>query len=190
MLLLAAYRKLPLETYWEAGHAVQQAMLAKVCELCEVEAGQVAVGVDGCGVPTFGLTLAGMALGFARLGQPEHDTRAYRRRIVEAMLSYPVMVSGTGTLATEIITQCNGKVVAKTGAEGLFAMTIPEQKIGILIKAEDGSFRPLGPVAVALLKWLGVLDQDQEAKLKRFASPPVKTTAGETVGCLELGFSF
>ena len=56
-------------------HPCQQAMLAEVAAAAEVDAAAIPVGVDGCGVPTFGLTLERMAHAFSRLERLDGGAR-------------------------------------------------------------------------------------------------------------------
>jgi L-asparaginase II len=63
---------------------------------------------------------------------------------------------------------------AKGGAEGLFCAGGPGG-IGIALKSEDGSFRPLEPALVTFLTQFGVA-------LPGLAEAPIVNTRGERVG--------
>ena len=59
----------------------------------------LAIGVDGCGVPVHGVPLHAMATLFARLARPERlgDLEPHARRAVAAMLAEPYLVGGYGS---------------------------------------------------------------------------------------------
>lgn len=130
-------------------HACQQAMLAEVAAAAEVDAGSVPIGVDGCGVPTFGFTLERMAHAFSRL-----ESRDGGRRAADAMRMYPDLIRGPGSPDTELMRALPGWF-AKGGAEGVLCAASAEG-LGIAVKIEDGSGRALRGAAAALLDRVGV----------------------------------
>src|SRR5262249_7372258 len=151
----------PTAGYERAAHPLQQLLRATVAECCGVPADTILLGVDGCSVPVFGLPLAAMATGYARIAVAmAHggDARAAALRpIGRAMAPEPVVVEGTGRLATDLMLAAHGRIVAKSGAEGLLLVAEPATGRGIAIKCEDGAMRAVGPAAVELLSTLGVL---------------------------------
>ncbi len=149
-------------------HPCQQAMLAEVASAAEVEAAAIPVGVDGCGVPTFGLTLERMAYAFSRLERLDGGAVA-----VQAMRNYPELIRGPGSADTELMRALPGWV-AKGGAEGLLCATSPEG-LGIAVKVEDGSGRAVRSAAAAFLGRLG-LEPGELGKV------PLENSHGEVVG--------
>ena len=189
MLALARAEGWPAAGYERLEHPLQQLMLRTVSECCGVPAASIPLGVDGCSVPVFGLPLAAMALGYARLavamsGGGDARARALQR-IGRAMAAEPVVVEGTGRLATDLMLAGRGRFVAKSGAEGLLLVAEPATGRGIAIKCEDGAMRGVGPAAVELLATLGVLRPDEVEELAAHRRPPVQDAAGHTVGWLE-----
>ena len=189
MLALARAEGWPVKGYERAEHPLQQLMLRTVAECCGVPAEGVLLGVDGCSVPVFGLPLRAMALGYARLADAMArggDPRARSlERIGRAMASEPVVVEGHGRLATELMRATRGRIVAKSGAEGLLLVAEPERARGIAIKCEDGAMRAMGPAAVELLHALGTLSAGEAEALPEHRRPPVHDAAGHAVGWLE-----
>jgi L-asparaginase II len=129
-------------------HPCQQAMLAEVASAADVEAAAIPVGVDGCGVPTFGLTLERMAYAFSRLERLDGGAVA-----VQAMRNSPDLIRGPGSADTELMRALPGWA-AKGGAEALLCATSPEG-LGIAVKVEDGSGRAVRSAAAAFLGRLG-----------------------------------
>ena len=162
-------------------HPVQRRMLAEVVRWSGLSEDEIDVGVDGCGVTCFGLTLRDMAVSFARFavaaGQGEPA-----QRIVHAMTGHPFMVAGTGRVCTEAMTEAAGRAFLKLGAEGLYCGGVPERGLGFAVKIEDGARRAVDAAVIRVLEGLGVLGADEVARLKHHANPPVHNTLGEVVG--------
>jgi L-asparaginase II len=139
------------ETYRDPDHPLQRAIRATVAELTG-DGDPVHVTVDGCGAPLFSCTPAGLARAFARIatapaGTPEH-------RVAAAVRAHPWWLGGAGRFPTRLIEAVPG-LVAKDGAEGVFAAALPDGG-ALAVKIADGSPRPLPPVVTALLGTLGV----------------------------------
>ncbi len=149
----------PVEGYLAQDHPVQQAMQAAIEEL----AGEpvLHVAVDGCGAPQHALTLPGLARAFARLAAAAPGTP--ERRTADAMRAFPQLVGGTGRDVTALMTAVPG-LVAKDGAEGVYAVALPDGR-AVALKVEDGAARARTPVLVAALRRLGVEGLDELATL-------------------------
>jgi L-asparaginase II len=134
-----------------------------------------AVAVDGCGAPQHALTLTGLARAFGALATSDGSAG----RTAAAMRAHPFLVGGTGRAVTELIAGVPG-LVAKDGAEGVFAAALPDGS-AVAVKVADGANRAAVPVLVAGLRALGV----QADVLDRLASEPV-LGGGVPVGELRL----
>ncbi|GAA3848461.1 asparaginase [Saccharothrix violaceirubra] len=157
--------------YLDLDHPLQLAIRATVEECASEPVG--AVGVDGCGAPLFGITLAGLARGFGRLASAAPGTDEHT--VAHAMTTYPEWVGGTGRDVTRLMHGVPG-AVAKDGAEGVFAIGLPDGSAAAC-KIADGARRAQGVVLVAALRALGV---DAPADL---ATVPV-LGHGRTVGAV------
>ena len=191
MIATARYRRWGSDGYARADHPLQQACLAEVARWSGLEAAAIPHGTDGCGVPSFALPLRAMALAYARLGAASAgDKVAGQRaasinvaaRLADAMQANPFLVAGTGRLDTDLATASQGRVIAKVGAEGVYCAAIPELRLGLALKVEDGATRCLGP---ALLALLDVVAPGVVSGLEPHRRPPVKNTLGATVGFVE-----
>ncbi|MBI5711298.1 MAG: asparaginase [Candidatus Eisenbacteria bacterium] len=187
MLALALAEGWPTAGYQHADHPVQQLMRQSVAESCGLAPGDLLVAVDGCSVSVFALPLYAMARGYARLAAAADDGDARERalaRIRRAMLRHPRAVSGPGRLSSELTEKSGGRVLAKGGAEGLKCLALPERRLGVALKCEDGQARALGPAVVALLERLGALDAERLSALAEWREPVMKNAAGIEVGTL------
>lgn len=136
----------PFEDYRLRTHPLQVQVLAALGEAATLGGGQVPVAVDGCGVPTFGLSLERMAASFGRLVRNELEGAD---RVTSAMRAHPALVEGPGSAATEVMQAVPG-AVAKGGAEGMLCIGL-EDGSALALKSEDGSRRGLLPAAALLL---------------------------------------
>ena len=158
----------PLEGYRSLGHPCQQAVLREVAALAELSPEAIGIGVDGCGVPTFALTLEQAALVFGRLRKREGG-----ERVVSSMRANPRLLLGPVSADARLIERLDGWV-AKGGAEGLFCASSADG-LALALKVEDGSFRPLATAVAHVLGRLGLDAGDLDDGL-------VRSSHGEPVG--------
>ncbi len=185
MLTYAQFKGYPVEGYYKLEHPVQQAALAELAYFAGVDKEEVVCGVDGCGVVVFAVPVYNMAWMYAKLADPDvlpPGKAAAARRLTGLMRTYPEMVAGTGRLCTDLMREAHGKVFAKSGAEGVYTVGVPERKLGIALKIEDGNARGIGAVIVETLRQLGVLDEAEVAALSKHHKPELHNFRGDTVG--------
>jgi L-asparaginase II len=199
MLALALHLGAPIETYHQSENPVQLAIGKVVSQFSGIDILDIAIGVDGCGVPVFGITVKAMALMYARLVSPpaefDEQTRNACARIVAAMMAYPELIGGTkDRLDTEIMEAAKGRLVSKVGAEGVYTVGIlpsPEwpKGLGLAFKIEDGDDKRARPVVVIeSLRQLGILKDESLEAVARYAFFPVLNRAGDVVGEVTAGF--
>ena len=124
-------------------------MLQEVARAAEVEASSIPLAIDGCGVPTFALTLERAAHAFTRLPILDGGDR-----IVRAMRARPELLRGP--LAADVLAmKALDGWAAKGGAEGLFCATSAEG-LGLALKVADGAFRAIVPALGHILSLLGL----------------------------------
>jgi len=180
MLALALHLRADLTGYLELRHPVQQAMLKAVARYSQLSGEEIITGLDGCGVPVFGMPLFNMALAYARLTGAKAGDGA--GRVVQSMLAHPEMVAGAKGFCTALIKAAGGKMIAKIGAEGVYCVGLVNQGVGLAVKIEDGNTRALPPVVLEVLARMGFLSADELALLEFFRSPKIKNQRQETVG--------
>ena len=172
MLALCRTRGWPTQGYRLAGHPCQDAMLAEIAAAAETPPEEIPTAVDGCGVLTFGLTLARMAFSFSRLAELDGAERA-----LAAVRNHPRLIGGEGAYDTQLMEALPGWA-AKRGAEGLIC-AVSLDGLGVALKVEDGNPRALEPALAAFLDPLGFAPDG-------FASPALQNSRGENVGVLEV----
>src|SRR5215204_7406155 len=178
MLATIVHEGLSHHDYLDPPHPLQQRILSIMAEVMRVPVESIVLGTDGCSLPTFGAPVRAFATAYAALAAPErvpvgmgreHATALDRLRA--AMTAYPENVAGHGQLVTDLMALSDGRIAAKSGAEGLICLAVPERGLGIAIRVMDGSFRTHAAVTVATLEQLGVLDAATRDAILKVISP-------------------
>lgn len=150
MLATSAWNGWPFDDYRRVDHPLQQAIIAEVGSLAGEQV--TVIGVDGCGAPVLGLTVAGLARSLSACVQAEAGSPS--AQVVEAMRAWPLMVGGTRRDVSRLMAELPGLVV-KDGAEGVFVAALPDGR-ALAIKVLDGSERARLVVLADLLGRLGL----------------------------------
>jgi L-asparaginase II len=163
-LFLCRARGWATEGYRLPGHPLQQEIRALVTELVGREPSSA---IDGCGVPTYALSLTEMAHLFSGLARGEPVGAA---TATAAMTAQPQLVGGPRAVDTLVMRALPG-AVAKRGAEGLLCAGLPDGT-GVALKVEDGASRAAYAAAGVVL---GLPD---------LAERPVRSSRGDLVGAI------
>jgi L-asparaginase II len=201
MLAVALHLGASIDNYDSPESPVQKAIADVMSKFSDVAVTDMAVGIDGCGAPIFGITVKAMALAYARLVSVpagfDNTTRAACERVVSVMTAYPELIGGTSErLDTEVMRAARGRVVSKVGADGVYTAGIKPCKewpngLGFALKIEDGDDkRARPPVVIEALRQLGVLRDESLEAVARYAFFPVKNRRGDVVGEVSASFSF
>jgi len=196
MLLATEVMDVPSANYIDAEHPLQVLMRTTLSDFAGVPPDDIPIGVDGCGVPAFFLSLFRAAFAYARLmdtangkGLERYEESA--SRVVESMTSFPQYVAGAWSMTTPLMQAFGGGLLAKEGAEGFYAMAVAPSlasdlsddcAIGIALKINDGSMtRGRNPVIIRTLDLLG-LDAASHPALQRYRDWPLRNVSGTLVG--------
>ena len=153
--------------YVALDHPVQRACLEATERMTGVtSAGH---GIDGCAAPNFATTVTGLARAMAQFAGAADTSAAGRLR--DAMRLHPEFVAGDGKATTELMQAMEGRAAVKTGADGVFTAILPEQRLGIAIKIDDGADRASAAACAALLIKYGALDPDHPLALRTLNGP-------------------
>jgi L-asparaginase II len=186
MLTLARHLEVEPNGYIDPGHPVQQAVARALADMAGVE-GLPPPAVDGCGIPTYPLSLRVLGRAIALFADPEQlgpARSAACRRLSAAMGAHPELVAGQGRPCTELM-RILPHVRVKTGAEGIYMAFWPKQRLAITLKVEDGASRASSVALCALLDMLGAIDSTAHRALDEIARPTLRNHAGRMVGRIE-----
>jgi len=180
-----------VEDYCNVTHPTQEWVLQVIGEFAGLRAKHIPLAIDGCGVPVHAMSVKRMAYSFQRLaceGFEDEKYKAVCRKITNAMLQHPFLVSGTGCFDYKLVEALQGEVVAKTGAEGVICIGIPGSGVGIAINVRDGNPRALTSIAARVIQMLSLLPAEKSKCLDIFQSEPLYNIRGETIGEISAAF--
>ncbi|MGE0129465.1 MAG: asparaginase [Blastocatellales bacterium] len=206
MIGFAKHINEPVENYIDPNHPIQRRIHSTLASFAAAPVDEyniaIAVAVDGCSAPVFGLSIEAMARSYARLVGAQHteiepELAAAAETVVNAMTEYPEMVGGTrNRLDTDLMLAAKGQIVSKVGAEGVQLLGVRPNEhypkgLGVAIKIEDGDIRRArDPVVIETLRQLGLLDDDQLTRLARYTRSTVlnhrRIEVGEVRTCFKL----
>jgi L-asparaginase II len=175
--------------YVKPDHPVMRAVRAALQAATGCDLAAAPVGTDGCSIPTYGMPLRALALGFARFGSgqglsAEHAGAASRLR--RAVAAAPFMVAGTGRFDTRVMQHFGERVFCKVGAEGVYCAALPERGLGVALKMDDGNTARAAEVVMArVIEALVQRDDADAAVIQPAARVTLRNWNGIEVGNLQ-----
>jgi L-asparaginase II len=163
----------PTAGYVKAGHPVQERLKQILGQMGGADLARAPTGIDGCGIPVYGMALEALARALARMadgGRLEAGRRAAAKRVVAAMTANPVLVAGRGRFDTGAMQAGAGAFATKGGAEGVHVAIVPAMGLGVALKVDDGAKRAAEVAMAAILNLLSVLP---DGLAKPFLEAPV-----------------
>lgn len=174
-----------VEGYIGYDHPLQVEIRGTMESLTGAILGHDNCGTDGCSIPTYAVSLKGLAHGFAKMasgiGLEPLRARA-SRRLIEACMAEPFYVAGTKRACTRLMQVAPGRIFAKTGAEGVFVAALPEQGIAMAVKCEDGTTRAAEAMIFALVARYFEPGSETREALMGMANRSMKNWNGIHVG--------
>jgi L-asparaginase II len=173
------------EGYQSFDHDLQKSLRKILSEVSGDQLDHAPWGIDGCGIPTYVMSLQGMAKGMRWL-LPEASLFPERkeafRMIRNAVLSHPYFIGGTGDFCSDLMLLTEGRLLVKTGAEGVYAGALLNQGLAFAMKVRDGNARASRVAAAALLRAFHGITDAEFMRLSSHTQPEVKNWSGQTVG--------
>jgi len=168
---------------WEAkgysfyDHPAQEKIRTVLGRFFETDMAKALWGIDGCGIPTYSITLQTLARTMGKVANPkalERDLGESVRALNGAIAAKPAFMGGSESFCSKVVAETEGRVFAKVGAEGVYGAWIPKAGIGVAMKCEDGGTRATEVAMAAVFRELGYP--------LNFFSPLVTRWTGEVVG--------
>ena len=175
--------------YLQADHPVQKRLYDILTEFGEEDLGHSGRGVDGCGIPVYGMTLHALARAAQKMAAPGAFVTSRRDaigRILSAVRAHPYLVAGRGRFDTDVMRAAGGSLASKGGAEGVHVAILPDGGLGIALKAADGNKRAAEAAMGWLLAQLGVISGSAADDLETHLRPVIRNAAGDIVGALRI----
>lgn len=157
LMLLSRELEGKVENYWKVNTPAQTAILNVIAKLADMKPEDIHIGVDGCGVPVYGIPIKDIAKTFLRVACPEliedeelRKAVIFNRRCIKSNSSALDGKKGPCAVMSK-----TGDIVAKAGALGVYAFGSEKLRIGAVVKMSDGSDPKAAYCSAALLKQLG-----------------------------------
>jgi L-asparaginase II len=191
MVVACAAKGLPVAAYADFEHPYQVEIKRIVSDFWEVAPDDLVAGRDNCTLPAYAAPIRNVATGWAKIASPEHAPAAHRAaisRLGDAMGRDPFMVAGTNRFNTFLMETTGGRILAKDGAEGVLCMAVRDLGLGIAFKLEDGSFHSHGIIARRLLRQLGAISDEEDARLADVYGTELRSNRDQHVGDMQAVF--
>jgi L-asparaginase II len=184
MLAVCIARAWPIDGYAAAGHPLQGEIRQVMGALGGVDLDSAPTGVDGCGLPTFGVPLSVLARMFAAA-----TGDGGFRRCQEVMAAHPSLVAGRGRFDTALLAAAGHALTAKGGAAAVWVAVRRPGGPALAIKLEAGDEAAIPAVALAALErlgWIAGATTEADADLAGFRHPSVRNWEGTAVGSITI----
>ena len=170
--------------YWLPNSPAQNEIRRAVASLSEFPLEKVVDGIDGCGVPVFAVGMKNIAIAFKNLACPEKIAdpalSEAAKRFVPKIHEYPLMMRGRGMLCSR--NNEDPAIVAKGGANAVYALGLKDQKLGIAIKMADGWEQVWPMVIKRLLEMFGHQNEKTLSMLEELCPATIVNDNGTPCG--------
>lgn len=187
-LTTSLFYKEDLLNYHREDHPSQRRVRQVLSETMGLDLAKTPWGVDGCGIPTYGIPLQNIARGIGALADENQPLvrRQAAAQIREACFAYPALLSGSKDWATAVIQKAQGQILLKVGAEGVLCGLLPKHKVSFALKSVDGNGRAVQALSFEILKFYGVLSEDEATRISDSFGGQIKNTLHEIVGTISV----
>ena len=192
-LALAAHLGDEPARYLDPASACQTAVRHAMVDMCDLADGEWETATDGCSAPTYRLPLHKLALGLARVANP-NDLTATRRdacnSLTAAVAAHPELVAGNHKrLCTALARVTQGRLFPKVGAEAINVIGVRGADLGLAMKVDDGNLVAMNRIVLGLLEKLGLISRNELDELRTWTEDTLHNDAGLEVGRMELDLS-
>lgn len=192
---LAKHLDIPISEYVKFGHPLQTEIAGVLETITEAKHGPDNYGIDGCSIPTYEIPLQNLAAAYAKfaIGKADGVERSKAMiRLRDACMAHPEMVAGTDRFDTDIMTALGNRAFTKTGAEGVFTISLPELGFGVALKCQDGTTRAAEVACAHIIESLlkasdSGLSDTELTSLKRLTNPELRNWNEIKVGAVRVG---
>ena len=185
-LAYCIFKNWPIDSYLDYNHPLHIEIKKVTAKMYEIDEEKIVTGVDGCSAPIFAMPVLNQAKAYRNLIFPEKFNNPLLssacKIIVEAVSSFPKMLAGNKRYCSDLIEKTSGKVIGKTGADGVYSIAIPESRLGICIKIDDGRMGPQYNVAQAIIENLSCISAEEKQALHHYLVCENTNFAGNITG--------
>lgn len=208
MIAAALEHNMEVDEYCDPNSSLQTKVKEVVARITGLDQSEVKWAIDGCNLPAPAFPLRNLAFAYSKFANAADSTASGESndqevermaRIFNAMSSNPHSVAGEGRFCTKLMEMFEGNVIAKLGADAIYAIGIRECEatrklgaegaLGLAFKADDGNIDNLYSVICETLARLGLTTVQQQRELAEFHYPPMLNTMNIVAGKREFPFA-
>lgn len=190
MIATAIKRGISHAGYEQYDHEIQKEVRKHLSQHSGLDVNTVAWGIDGCGIPTYAmpqLAIAKMMSALHGTSEAVAESSATKEALAlirKATATHPYMYGGHGWVDCELTAITNGRMFAKIGAEGNYAVLLFDEGKTMVLKARDGNRRATEAAVADLLDKRATFKTGEREKFREFAIPIQTNHADAPVGSI------
>ncbi len=184
-LAYCVYKNWSTADYIDPKHALHQEILDVIADFHHYPKSQIQQGIDGCSAPIFAFPVYNQAVAYKNLVHPAQFDESVQKAcntMVDAIVKYPGMIAGKKRYCSDLMRLSEGKLIGKTGADGVYSIGIRDLNYGVCIKVDDGKMGPQYNIAQAVIEQLGILSEAANKELRSYVHQENKNFGGLVTG--------
>lgn len=164
MLIFSKILNEDLNGYQNLNHPIQIYISKFFSEIFEDN--NLEYSTDGCGLPAVKVSSHKFLLALKKIQSSKYQK--FFESVFDAYTKFPEIIGGTNRTDTNIMKASNGKVMAKSGAEGVLIVT--NKVKSYIFKCLDGNKRGVDLAATNYLNKIGLINEEPYNYLKSLYS--------------------
>lgn len=180
----------PVENYWDLNHPIQSEINRIISIISSYPSDKIKAAIDGCGIPVYAIPIKNIANSFMKLANPDNIgdeiIEEAVKKIQIAMNTYPENINGTNSLCALLNSDPN--IIAKSGAQGVYALGLKKEKLGIVVKLMDGSFKYKPFIIANILKKIEYSNKELIEEIHNITGSDIKNERGDICGKIKVTF--
>jgi L-asparaginase II len=184
-LAYCVYRGWPLDTYLDPNHPLHIEILDIISDFHRYPKDKIRQGIDGCSAPIFSFPVYHQAVAYKNLVQPSAFAESVQKAcntMVDAIAKYPEMIAGKKRYCSDLMRLSEGKLIGKTGADGVYSIGIRGLDYGVCVKVDDGKMGPQYNIAQSIIEQLGILSDAANTELRHYVRHENRNFGGLVTG--------
>jgi L-asparaginase II len=192
-LAYCVFRNWSLEDYIDPNHPLHLEILDVISDFHRYPKAEIRQGIDGCSAPIFSFPVYNQAVAYKNLVDPSgfnSDVQAACKTMVDAIVKYPEMIAGKKRYCSDLMKLSEGRLIGKTGADGVYSIGLRQLNYGVCIKVDDGKMGPQYNIAQSVLEQLGILSPEANAQLRHYIRHENRNFGGLVTGDTQVAETF
>ncbi len=184
-LAYCVFKNWSVDDYIQPNHPLHNEILDVISDFHRYPKEKIKQGIDGCSAPIFSFPVYNQAVAYKNLVAPYQFDQAVQNAcnlMVDAIVKYPEMIAGKKRYCSDLMRLSDGKLIGKTGADGVYSIGVRGKDLGITVKVDDGKMGPQYNIAQAIVEQLGLLSDEANKELRHYVHHENKNFGGLVTG--------